>query len=149
MARPRTIKDPQEMWKRAEAYFTKQDKNAKPYTVPGVCIALGFNHRNALSEYERRPEFTSTIKEIRLRIENQMLENLQSGKGFGVGYIFSLKNNFGYKDQQHTVFEDRLNRFVERLPGVIGDFIPADRKEAAWQALRDLAADLEGDQGNA
>lgn len=81
----------------------------RPYTMAGLARALGCN-RNTLLNYEDEaklaslgPEaaerFIGAVKMARLRVEQWTEERLYS-KGHPAGPIFSLKNNFGWKDQQ-------------------------------------------------
>lgn len=144
--RPRILKSPEQMKRKAEAYFKAQDQEGRPYTVPGLCLALGFSDRHALMEYAKRPEYSTAVKELRLKMEEQAVEDVQTGKGFGIGRIFVLKNAFGYKDEQIQVVENKLNTFMAKLPEVVLPMIPDERKEEAMQALRDLANDVESDQ---
>ena len=122
IGRPRFIETPQEMMEKAELYFKKCDKGEVvktitkkngeieeirrkiPYTVPGLCLALGFSHREALRQYESKPGFSRTVKILRVRIERQRVEKMLSGEQNTIGSIFDLKCNFGYIDnpEQHN-----------------------------------------------
>lgn len=100
-----------------EEYVTEQ----KPYTITGLALALGTD-RSTLLEYEsgvydflleededNRDEtaklFSYTIKEAKNRCHYYAEQHLYTGKN-PTGAIFSLKNNYGWKDQsqidQHT-----------------------------------------------
>jgi len=100
MARPRVYETPEDMEPAIEAYFDQCDEEKRPYTIAGLAYDLGFADRNALTEYEKRDEFSSTVKRARMRVERQRSERLVSGEGNVTGMIFDLKNNFGWKDKQ-------------------------------------------------
>lgn len=69
----------------------------KPPTITGLAFYLGFTSRQAIMNYEGRPEFFDAIKTAKLRIEMHYEESL-FGKNPG-GPIFALKN-FGWSDKQ-------------------------------------------------
>lgn len=94
--RPPLYSDPAEMEARIDEYFADEGKE-RP-TVSGLCYFLGFTDRHALAEYEKREEFSATVKKARMRIENALETHLYTGQVAGV--IFNLKNNFGWKDKQ-------------------------------------------------
>lgn len=66
-------------------------------TITGLAYYIGFESRQSFYDYENKPEFTYTIKKVRLFIEQHYEEMLQTGNT--VGAIFALKN-FGWKDRQ-------------------------------------------------
>lgn len=109
--RPPLYDDPEVMEARIAEYFQTDGKD-RP-TVSGLCYFLGFEDRHALAEYEKREEFTATVKKARMRIENALESHLYTGQVAGV--IFNLKNNFGWKDKQITELD-----------------IPADTVKALW-----------------
>lgn len=99
----------EEFEKGIEEYFKLKKKDKKPPTIAGLARHLGFESRNALSEYEKienhkdieekeKIAIACTIKKARLRIEEYLEENLIEGKQVA-GTIFNLKNNFGYVDR--------------------------------------------------
>lgn len=71
----------------------------KPYTITGLALALGTS-RKVLLDYEDRKEFSDTIKEAKLKIENfveaRLFENNVAGP------IFNLVNNYGWKNKQEV-----------------------------------------------
>mgnify|MGYP001372000053 CR=1 FL=1 len=102
VGRPLQYDDPLLMEAKMDQYFDQCDVDGRPYTVPGLCYALGFVDRNALSEYAKRPRFSSTVKKARLKIEQQRAEKLvQPGQNTG-GIIFDLVNNFDYVNPSHV-----------------------------------------------
>ena len=72
----------------------------KPYTVTGLALALGFNSRQALLNYQGRPEFNDAITQAKLKIEDYAVQRLFDRDGVQ-GAKFTLINNFkDYKDKQ-------------------------------------------------
>ena len=116
--RPPKYKTPEELQEKIEAYFDScwtdkvtevTDKEGtctmstvryqdRPYTVAGLAYFLGFEDRQALSEYKAKPEFSVIVKKAQLKIQTCWEEAL-SGKN-ATGPIFWLKNHAGYKDSQ-------------------------------------------------
>lgn len=70
----------------------------KPYTVTGLALYLGTS-RQTLLDYEERNEFSDAIKEAKLKIESFAEMNLYGSKSSVAGTIFSLANNFGWKNK--------------------------------------------------
>lgn len=87
---------PEQMQEGIDAYFDALPTDSKP-TISGLCYSLGFVDRGALAEYEKKPEFSRTVKGARIRVEQALEEHLYGGQVTGV--IFNLKNNFGWKDK--------------------------------------------------
>lgn len=72
----------------------------KPLTITGLALALGFNSRQALLNYQGRKEFNDTITRAKSRIEQYAEERLYDKDGAN-GAKFSLANNFeGWKEKQ-------------------------------------------------
>lgn len=72
----------------------------KPLTVTGLALALGFNSRQALLNYQAKPEFNDTIARAKARVEQYAEERLFDKDGAN-GAKFSLANNFeGWKEKQ-------------------------------------------------
>lgn len=71
---------------------------AKPPTVTGLALALGFASRQALLNYQGRPQFNDAITRAKSRVEEYTEGRLFDRDG-ARGAQFSLKNNFpGWKD---------------------------------------------------
>ncbi len=66
-------------------------------TISGLCYHIGFESRQSFYAYEKKPEFSYTVKKARLFIERHYEEMLQTGNT--VGAIFALKN-FDWSDKQ-------------------------------------------------
>lgn len=111
--RPPLFKSPQEMEIKIEDYFNncpdtrsvmfegKEIKIPCP-TISGLALFLGFVDRYSMYDYEKKPEFTNTIKRARAHI-TKIYEQL-THTGACTGAIFMLKN-YGYTDKteiEHT-----------------------------------------------
>lgn len=75
------------------------DRYPEPVTITGLCLHLGFESRQSFYDYEKRSEFSYTIKRARLKIENQYEQKLTDRDSATAGVIFGLKN-LGWKDKQ-------------------------------------------------
>lgn len=65
----------------------------RPYTITGLALALGFNSRTSLLDYEGKEEFLNTILRAKARVERYAEERLYDKNGSN-GAKFSLSNNF-------------------------------------------------------
>lgn len=65
-------------------------------TISGLAYALGMS-TEAFRNYEKKDEFLATVKRAKQRVE-MSLEQRLAGNAV-TGSIFSLKNNFGWKDK--------------------------------------------------
>lgn len=75
--------------------------DAQVPTITGLAVYLDTS-RETLLEYEERPEFVDAIKRAKDRIHYETERILTSGAGNVTGAIFSLKNNWGWKDKNET-----------------------------------------------
>ena len=136
VGRPPKFKTPEDMQMQIEAYFATCDENKRPYTVPGLALALGFSSRSSLFDYATRnaghEEFADTIKTAKLHIEAQRAEALVTCKGNPAGMIFDLKNNFGWKDQQNVELTGAQGGPVQIAAGLVG-MPPAPKDMDEWQ----------------
>lgn len=78
--------------------FTGQFVEYKKYTptMTGLALHLGFSSRQSMLDYEKKPEYSCTIKNARLRVEHEYEKQLYMDKCTGA--IFALKN-FGWKEK--------------------------------------------------
>lgn len=96
--RPPKFDSPEEMERLGMEYIEECKKNDKPITLTGICIRLDTT-RQTLLDYERKDEFSDSVKRLKLRAENYAEEHLYNKNGRAVvGAIFSLKN-FGWSDK--------------------------------------------------
>ena len=106
VGRPPKFKTPKELEEMVDQYFIdgvrkktkvvggKAVKVPMP-TITGLVLYLGFSDRHSFYDYEKREEFSHTIKKARTFIEMEYEELLQSGL---TNAIFALKN-MGWKDK--------------------------------------------------
>lgn len=72
----------------------------RPLTITGLALALGFTTRQALLNYEGKPEFVDTIKRAKAKVEQYAEERLFDKEGCN-GAKFNLSNNFkGWSERQ-------------------------------------------------
>ena len=122
MARPRKYKSAKAMQDAIDAYFKScegepfrddegfavRDKNgmpiiinAKPPTITGLALALGFASRQALINYQGTPEFNDTVTRAKSRCEEYAESRLYDKDGAN-GAKFSLGCNFGWREVTET-----------------------------------------------
>lgn len=80
----------------------------RPYTITGLALALGFNSRTSLLDYEGKEEFLNTIKRAKSRVEKYAEERLYDKHGSN-GAKFSLANNFKRWSEKQTIEADVKN----------------------------------------
>lgn len=68
---------------------------ARPVTMTGLRLALGFRSRQSLSDYRGRGEYRYVIERARLRVENYAETRLFDRDGYS-GAAFVLKTAFGW-----------------------------------------------------
>lgn len=95
--RPMKYSSPDELESLADRYFDECDAQDRPYTVTGLALSLGMS-REQLLQYQERLEFQDTIKRAKQRVAAFAEEQLYRKSGQVAGIIFSLKNNFGWKE---------------------------------------------------
>lgn len=77
-------------------------KGSKPPTITGLALALGFNSRTTLLNYEGKEEFMNTITRAKARVEEYAESRLFDKDGVN-GAKFSLANNFkAWKERQEV-----------------------------------------------
>jgi len=92
MARPRIYDNEEDLELAVDSYFSAEGKK----TMTGLALALGFDSRQSLYDYQKNEKFSYIINKALLRVECQYEENL-SGNNVA-GSIFVLKN-MGWKDR--------------------------------------------------
>lgn len=74
--------------------------DVRPPTITGLALALGFNSRQALLNYQEKDEFNDTITRAKAKVECYAEERLFDKDGAN-GAKFSLANNFtGWKEKK-------------------------------------------------
>jgi len=102
--RPPAFVGVEELEKLIDLYFQELEYEddrgntlTKPATITGIALRLGFCSRQSFYDYEKKEEFTYTVKRARLRVETSYEDHL-FGKS-STGAIFALKN-MGWTDKQ-------------------------------------------------
>lgn len=91
-------------------------KMPKPPTVTGLALALGFNSRQGLLNYQGKREFNDTITRAKTYIEEYAEQRLFDREGVQ-GAKFSLINNFkGWSDKPKDNSEKEV---IERLDNIL------------------------------
>lgn len=98
--RPKAYKTKEELQEKINNYFDTCERENKPLTVTGLAIACDMD-RQRLLNYSKDEEFYDTIKRAKEKIQAWVEEQLYNGKSTA-GVIFSLKNNYGWKDKTET-----------------------------------------------
>ena len=91
-------------------YFNYCNENSKPFTMSGLALFLDcsrttlYQYENELVKFnnisdEDKKRIMNTVKRAKRMVEAYQEEQLFLGKS-PVGTIFSLKNNFNWKDAQ-------------------------------------------------
>ena len=75
---------------------------ARAPTVTGLALALGFNSRQTLLNYQVQKEFVDTITRAKTRCEEYAESRLYTRDG-ARGAEFSLKYNFGWEGMKTDV----------------------------------------------
>lgn len=85
----------------------------RPPTITGLALALGFNSRQSLLNYQEKEEFVDTITRAKSRVEQYTEERLFDKDGAN-GAKFSLSNNFkGWAEK--TEIDANVHRKLEDL----------------------------------
>jgi hypothetical protein len=82
--------------------------NNKPPTVTGLALALGFNSRLSLLNYQDKEEFVNTITRAKAKVEEYAESRLYDKDGAN-GAKFSLANNFKGWSEKQEVTATNLN----------------------------------------
>ena len=98
-----------------DAYFQHCDDKNEPETITGLAVWLDTTRRTLL-DYEEKDEFSHTVKKAKQRCEAFAEKQLYRKQGQVAGAIFSLKNNWGWKDRQdHKVKSNLKIILVDRF----------------------------------
>lgn len=105
----------------------------KPPTITGLALALGFNSRQSLLNYEDKAEFVDTVMRGKSRVEAYAESRLFDKDGAN-GAKFSLANNFRNWNEkqslditanvQHSLSnltDEELDAKIKALSKVLGD----------------------------
>ena len=84
-------------------------------------------YRDLFSEYEKKPEFSDTIKRIKNWIYYRKKQLAMTGKMPPVIFIFDAKNNAGYVDKTEQDF--RVKEFPTPILGGLAKDVPTDNSD--------------------
>ena len=96
---------------------------AKPPTVTGLALALGFTSRQALLNYQGKKQFVDTVTRAKTRVE-EYTESRLFDKDGARGAIFSLAHNFkGWKDadEEKDNALKKLDEILKSIDNSCGD----------------------------
>lgn len=172
MANKRKFNSPEEMQTKIDAYFEEckgevlLDKygepifdkygepvihGAKPLTVTGLALALGFTTRQALLNYQGRGEYKAIIEAAKLKIENYAEMRLYDRDGWN-GARFNLQNNFRAWDADKPVQDTKkapaINIICDIPKVVAPDAGSMESIDIDPQSVNDLLKGLNKDGGS-
>lgn len=109
VGQPLKFESPEYLQTLIDAYFEQAKTNGDPLTITGLALALDTS-RETLINYEAREKYFDTIKRAKLKCQQYAENHLFGGKN-ATGAIFSLKNNYGWKDKTEvdTTISGELN----------------------------------------
>ncbi len=127
---------------------------AKPLTVTGLALALGFTTRQSLLNYQGRGQFQKIIEAAKLRIENYAEMRLYDKDGWN-GAKFNLQNNFRKWDADKAGQEEKKAPAINIIYDIPrGNPQAADDQDAinidplsVSEAIKDLERKGGGDNG--
>jgi hypothetical protein len=94
--------------------------NRRPPTVTGLALALGFNSRQTLLNYQGKKQFVDTITRAKARCEEYTESRLFDRDG-AMGAKFSLTNNFkGWRDHPAEDDQDTIAHLDSILKALNG-----------------------------
>lgn len=130
VGRPLKFKSVEELENRIKEYFKECDRwrpvqvvfkwevntvmKQIPYTITGLASFLWTN-RQTLINYEEKEEYFDTVKRAKEKVERDMEERAMMWENNATMSIFSLKNNFDWKDKSE-VDETIKWDFTVKLP---------------------------------
>uniref|UniRef100_A0A6M3XSH7 Putative terminase small subunit n=1 Tax=viral metagenome TaxID=1070528 RepID=A0A6M3XSH7_9ZZZZ len=146
--RPLKFNSPEELQSKIDSYFDYCDttiikrvinKNSetiseisKPYSITGLADYLDTN-RQTLVNYEEKEEFFDTIKKAKAKIEANYEERALINENNAVISIFTLKNNFNWKDRQEldmTTKDKEINMNDDQIKTIIDRAIKDSKSQS-------------------
>ena len=105
VGRPPRFDSPDAMWQAFEAWRDEFKIGGLLFNeypdIEGFCHYIG-SYRELLMEYERKPDFSRTVKEIKNWIYYRKKQSAAQGKYPVALFIFDAKNNAGYVEKVET-----------------------------------------------
>ena len=111
--------------------------NAKPPTITGLALALGFTGRQALIDYQARPEFADTVTRAKARCEEYAEARLYDRDGAN-GAKFSLSCNFGWREKAPEADRQEIGVVLMRVLSPTYVLIPG--AASVWEIWNFIAA---------
>lgn len=101
--------------KKEDACLTCAKRRTRPYTLSGLCLALGITKRQ-FKDLKTNKCFCDAVEMALLRIEAYIEENCMSGNFNGTFALAVLKENFGFgEDEGESDFSISLAEEAERF----------------------------------
>lgn len=91
--------------------------NARPPTVTGLALALGFHSRQTLLNYQGKKEFVDTITRAKMRVEEYCETRLFDRDGQR-GAEFNLRYNFRWAQEEKNGGDEDSASGVVMIPEV-------------------------------
>jgi hypothetical protein len=88
--RPPLFTSAEELYEKGRKWLEELGSKNLPLTVTGLALALGFTSRQALLNYEGKPDFVDAIKRLKTAVEMGYEVRLHGHNPTGA--IFALKN---------------------------------------------------------
>ena len=95
--RPRVFDTSEQFDAAADKYFNDCKKKKIPLTITGLALAMGFNSKQSLYDYQKEEKFSYSVKRVRTMVENGYEIRLHGNNPTGA--IFALKNFDGWSDK--------------------------------------------------
>ena len=101
--------------KKDDACLTCAKRRTRPYTLSGLCLALGITKRQ-FKDLKTNKCFCDAVEMALLKIEAYIEENCMSGNFNGTFALAVLKENFGFgEDECESEFNISLAEEAERF----------------------------------
>ena len=142
----RKYKTTQDLQEKIDEYFQEEDTP----TVQGLQLHLGLNH-STWSEYAGWEDdyglepsstlgsYSTVVENARLRLHAYLAKRLLNAR-YPVGFIFTLKNWYGWADETRQVVDRRSVQYVITLPAKQDADEWQEKHAAALQAPQDAQA---------
>jgi hypothetical protein len=109
--RPPKFETPEELETKIEEFFEYCIEEKEIPDVEGLAVFLDTT-RKTLFEYEKKPDFSNTVKRAKEKIFHKKKQLAFQGKMNATVFIFDAKNNHEYTDKQeldHTSGGEKIN----------------------------------------
>lgn len=129
VGQPPKFKSPEQLQGLINDYFAECEKTGRSATMSGLAVSVGCS-RETLLNYSKKDEYFGTLKSAKATIEQYQAELLLDKNTSPVGVIFSLKNNFGWRDDRsvtvtHQTIAD-ITKNIEQGDVIDGELLDED-----------------------